>query len=166
MAKTTAHTGGRGGGSRPPLLFTVMTEPLCCHNTRDKPQSMAGCVFHNHGVPKITSITSGMTQKSRVCTTPGAKVTHKARAKPRLARVSPSASRTLSLHILSMGNRAVAATFSLRKLWLALLSIKVKPWETGPLLLPNQRLSSNNLCSLDAPWVPPTVIYPIKACRQ
>ena len=60
---------------------------------------------------KIASIASGTTQKSRVCTTPGAKVTCKARAKPSMARFSPSASRTSSLHILLMGSWAVAAIF-------------------------------------------------------
>ena len=127
---------------------------------------MASCMLHNHDVLKIASIASGTTQKSRVCTTPGAKVTNTARAKPRFARVSPLASRTLSLYILPMGSWAAAATFSLRKLWLSPLLIKVKSWETGPLLLPSQRSSSNNLCSSDAPSVPPTVIYPIKACGQ
>ena len=128
-----------------------MTEPLCCNNTRDKPQSMAGCVLHNHSIPKIASIASMTTQKSRVCTTPGAKITCTARAKPRLACVSPSASQILNFYILSMGIQAVAATFSHRKLWLASLSIKVEPWEIGPLLLQYQRSSSNNLCSSDAP---------------
>ena len=127
---------------------------------------MVGCVLCNNGISKIASIASGTTQKSRVCTTPSAKMTHTALAKPRLARFSPSASQKLSFHILSMGSHVAAATFSLRELWLAPLSIKVRPRETGSVLLPNQRSSYKNLCSSDAPWVPPTVIYPIKACRQ
>ena len=127
---------------------------------------MAGCVLYNHGIPNIASIASATTQKSRVCTTPTAKVICTAHAKPRLARVSPSTSQTLSLHIFSMGSWAATATFMLRKLWLAPLLIKVKPWEMGPLLLPNQRSSAKNFCSSDAPWVLPTMIYPIKACGK
>ena len=137
LAETTTHTGGSGGGGRPPLPYIVMTEPLCCHNTHNKPQSIAGCMLRNHSIPKIASIASGTTQKLRVCTIPSAKVIHAACAKPRLANVLPSAGQTLSFHILSMGSCAATTTFSLRKLWLAPLSIKVNPWETGPLLLPD-----------------------------
>ena len=156
----------RGGRGRPLLPYTVMIEPLCCHSICDKPQSMASCMLCNHGVPKITSVASGTTQKLRVYTTPSANLTRTACAKPRLACVSPSGIWILSLHILSMGSLATAATFSLTKLWLAPLSIKVNPQKTGALLLPNQRSSSNSLCSLDAPCVPLTAIYPIKGCSQ
>ena len=98
LADTTVHEGVGGAGGRPPRPKTVTTEPFYSHITRWIFQSIAGWMPLSQGAPRIASIAKGTTQKSHGYTTPGANVTCTPRARPRLARCSPSASLTFKWH--------------------------------------------------------------------
>ena len=118
----------------------------------------------SQGAPRIASIAKGTTQKSHGYTTPGAKVTCTPRARPRLAHCSPSASLTFRWHERSTHRPAAKATRSLRKLWLAPLSMRVRPGAACPVPPLNYR---SNLSSSCWPTIPAELpMHPSMGCGQ
>ena len=140
------HVGFDGGGGRPLCPKTVTTKSFLSHITHWIFQPMMGATPLSQGALRIASMAKGTTQKSYCYTTPGANTTHTLCARPRLACFLPSASLTCKLHEQSINSPAAISICSLRKLWLAPLSIRVIPDVLCPVLLANYRSTSSNLC--------------------
>ena len=151
LADTKVHEGVGGAGGRPPRPKTVTTEPLYSHITHWIFQSIAGWMPRSQGAPRIASIAKGTTQKSHGYTTPGANVTCTPCARPRLTYSSPSASLTFKWHEKSTHSPTARATRSLRKLWLAPLSTRVRPSDACLVPPLNHRSNSSSSCWLAIP---------------